>query len=1207
MKKFEHNEGLPGGPNEIKVSGFFDNDMFNLNTGYSKKGDKLSFASNANFNSYLPEKTFNTDINAMLKANLLKGLTGSVGGNININERGESVFNPNLDLKYHSNNLDAKVGYSGDKKIKAGLSGHKDFKSGLSIQGSVDSGYDLDKNKFIAPQVNAGLTYNFQAGGNAMYLTDDEISNYKAGGYTVIEEFEEGGDNGKKSKSDAYVKNVMGLLDKDGVHPLDLVYGNKELGIPKMGTLAGLQSVPELQDYFFDPYGDMMDTYIEQRGDPKEQEAATKRKRENYLNNVQRTEEEDQAYEENLRKEEEIASAKAYEEECKDPMSECWKRNAQRAYQASRDYDDSGQFVKDLGSMIGDGYAEMTYKPIVRTAKKAYNDPIGLVTDLNTTAGDLMASPFTASKELYDYTLGDGNFEFNKVFDTEALGTSLDALSVIPVAKGVGTAFKTAKPIIKYADNVLMNAPRAKMTLNSGVNPSMMVNAYQDTRNAIKGMKFPFSKTNRQLDKIKGSGAYWDDVGIPGKDLASKTDMVEYVGTKSGRPVVNVKMPDGTTQGFYKSVGNPAKGGAGKVGQGVSGTTEGMWQPFGGFTDHPRATNWFIKDAGYKNFYGSKTYKGIAGELDNTLMKKLGAKNVDELDDFINFQKRNRPGDDFIPDYNHGGVHAGGYSSTRDDDTYTEVLSNRPNDSYEYQRKKDLKSGNLSYFQRKKGTDTWNSAGTEGTRGYRAITSLFGEDETGYATSQDRKDFINELLIEKAQKEANEKAAEEQPVDKAAELTDYYKANAPWMSLEQIEIAVNNETGQTSKNLQSTAEALYGKKQPVFGGPSSGNTVVAGGSDFYERDKSASNIGIGDGLTAKEAATEFVEAVPGMLAEGSGFNAAKRLYDKGAKQVVGDLANTAADIVGGTGEAIYEAGDYLVGDGSFDMSGTNWMTGNEYGSGLGTVLDVASIIPAAGVLGKTAKASKYLKPIINPIKKGAGDLSALGKKGLNWATNKVGSVEVPGINTNWTGGNAITFGDVGNATNSLLKYNPLQKAGINSPLIKNATGWGALTGLGIDNTVRGDNTFSDIASGNFDLNKSALGRYSINAADDLSLINDSRKSQATINTINEGYTFGDAAKIGINLSPMKFLGKPLSSGLKAEAQLTQAPKYIAKALKKGTDKGGVYAHEDIENNTPVKTAGIKQAGGTSNYSEQYLTDTEIEALIAQGYTVEDFN
>lgn len=227
-------------------------------------------------------------------------------------------------------------------------------------------------------------------------------------------------------------------------------------------------------------------------------------------------------------------------------------------------------------------------------------------------------------------------------------GDLLMAAPFIPAA-----ARKTGQ-VISKVDNALMNAPRAQMTLNSGVNPNMMVNAYQDARNAVKGMKFPFSKTNQQLDQIKGSGAYWDEVGIPGKDLVSKSEMVEYLGAKSGRPVVKITMPDGTKQNFYKS-----SGWAGKSGEGVGGTTEGMWQPFGGFTKHPKVAsdNWFIKDAGYKDFYGSRTYRDMAGELDNALMKKFAVKNVDELDDVINFQNRNRPGDDFIPDYNHGGPH----------------------------------------------------------------------------------------------------------------------------------------------------------------------------------------------------------------------------------------------------------------------------------------------------------------------------------------------------------------------------------------------------------------------------------------------------------------------------------------------------------------------------------------------------------------------
>ena len=55
-------------------------------------------------------------------------------------------------------------------------------------------------------------------------------------------------------------------------------------------------------------------------------------------------------------------------------------------------------------------------------------------------------------------------------------------------------ASKTGQ-VISKVDDALMNAPRAQMTLNSGVNPGMMVNAYQDARNAVKGIGNRFSKS----------------------------------------------------------------------------------------------------------------------------------------------------------------------------------------------------------------------------------------------------------------------------------------------------------------------------------------------------------------------------------------------------------------------------------------------------------------------------------------------------------------------------------------------------------------------------------------------------------------------------------------------------------------------------------------------------------------------------------------
>lgn len=161
-------------------------------------------------------------------------------------------------------------------------------------------------------------------------------------------------------------------------------------------------------------------------------------------------------------------------------------------------------------------------------------------------------------------------------------------------------------------------------------------------------------------------------------------------------------------QNFYKSSGWAGK--SSKDGK----TTAGMWQPFGGFSDTPATTNWFIKDAteltvdgikykpktvkingeskrlsafdqlrmpeynhtgrsldgyelidqgkiavdkpGYELYYGSKAYKGMAENLDNALMQKLGFKNTDELENAFNFQNRNAAVDSYTPIRKYGGA-----------------------------------------------------------------------------------------------------------------------------------------------------------------------------------------------------------------------------------------------------------------------------------------------------------------------------------------------------------------------------------------------------------------------------------------------------------------------------------------------------------------------------------------------------------------------
>ena len=117
------------------------------------------------------------------------------------------------------------------------------------------------------------------------------------------------------------------------------------------------------------------------------------------------------------------------------------------------------------------------------------------------------------------------------------------------------------------------------------------------------------------LDMLKAQGKYADDVGFQIKDLVGEN--IQYLGNQGGRTIVNVPLPNGKNQMFYKSSGL-----AGKKGSGVGGTSEGLWQPYAGhanildFPDYGKVENWFIKDSGYKNWYDSQSFRDIAGNLD---------------------------------------------------------------------------------------------------------------------------------------------------------------------------------------------------------------------------------------------------------------------------------------------------------------------------------------------------------------------------------------------------------------------------------------------------------------------------------------------------------------------------------------------------------------------------------------------------------------
>lgn len=133
------------------------------------------------------------------------------------------------------------------------------------------------------------------------------------------------------------------------------------------------------------------------------------------------------------------------------------------------------------------------------------------------------------------------------------------------------------------------------------------IDGYSISENELNAMK----QQGKDLDENFG---YFDYSDITHENA-------KFHGVKNGRPIAEVELPNGKTQMMYKSSGL-----ANKAGDGVGGTTEGLWQPYGGHANMPNAAfgitdggvnkDWFIKDGGYKDYYGSKSFKNLSGQMD---------------------------------------------------------------------------------------------------------------------------------------------------------------------------------------------------------------------------------------------------------------------------------------------------------------------------------------------------------------------------------------------------------------------------------------------------------------------------------------------------------------------------------------------------------------------------------------------------------------
>ena len=585
------------------------------------------------------------------------------------------------------------------------------------------------------------------------------------------------------------------------------------------------------------------------------------------------------------------------------------------------------------------------------------------------------------------------------------------------------------------------------------------------------------------------------------------------------------------------------------------------------------------------------------------------------------------------------------------------VISDRPDDSYEYKKSVNPDTGKISYATRKKGSNTWRDAGSEGSTSYRAITDIFGDDKTGYATSPEKArfnlsekkkrkmqdyDYIQSLMNKDGAHVldlvyGNEELGipafgpEIQKMDMYAEdffdpygdLQDEYMLNRVGGTEEEREQAAKNmranylnNVGRTEEEDQAyeaemqrlreeedkkTRKEREAERLELGYDPYTGNVVAPWegtgmtADEYYE---DFHDSGIQDILDYTGAST--VMELTGMA---PGARLAYKVNDEGVGKIVGDVANTGADLVGIVGEGIYEGGDYLFGDGSFDIGERNPLTGNIYGSGLETTSDLLSIIPYVGLAGKSAglagKANRIKNVLGAPGKALKTGVQSKVAPVFNKSVDALGSVKLPGFN--YMGNMAPTVGDVGNFVNKNVMKKQLVPSYLkNTKAAQNAKKlglsgdvWGGLTGYGIYGAAVGDNDASTLFSSEFDPTKSALGRLSVNALDDLNLINESRKTAAINQTIDQGYDPVDVVKAGINIVPGGMTAKEIGTAL-----------YPTKAGLKFIDKSGsVDKKEGGAIYPPANPLRSK------NWNMQYAQDggeTEDNAFVGDFmYTVDD--
>ena len=539
-----------------------------------------------------------------------------------------------------------------------------------------------------------------------------------------------------------------------------------------------------------------------------------------------------------------------------------------------------------------------------------------------------------------------------------------------------------------------------------------------------------------------------------------------------------------------------------------------------------------------------------------------------------------------------------GYQSYSEGNTYTEVISNRPNDSYEYQRSKDKTTGDITYKTRKKGSQTWGDAGAEGTTGYRAITDVFGEDKTGYATSQEKRNFVvaeknkrklkdpeyiqslldtegvSPLDLVYGNKELgipafgdsikNMPEYHDEFFDPNGTMQDEYMANRVGGTQAERDVAEKKLRESYLNNVGRTEEEddLYEVKQ---------QKIQDERDEEWRRKKAADRMEMGHdghgnvvggweytGQTPDEYYADMQDSGVGDVLKYSGMNAlgelsgvyagmrlGKKVQDEGFLNVAGDIGNTVLDVVGSAGEGVYEAGDYAFGDGSFDMGDTNVLTGNKKWEGLDTATDLLQVIPYAGLFGKATGVTSKLMGVGSTLNKGA-------KYNLLSKPNSIIKAGLGKVDELYNGATnfAKNTSDPSLSTWDILKYS------------------------GIDGMVRGNNSVNDIVAGKGKFSESAVGRLGLIGTEKLGIIDKNNLTQQAQGVIDKGVDAKDITTVALNTL--------------APGAVSPTNPYLAKTIMKAADKFGDLDNSPTNNRKDGGEHDPEEEINAREYNTPYL-------------------